>query len=68
MKELQGFIKKLKDIIRCQYNGLHITAFTSLNNLLGIDEENNIVSRLITKFIHKNSLNDNVCAKIPLSP
>ena len=46
MKELQGFIKKLKDIIRCQYNGLHITAFTSLNNLLGIDEENNIVSRV----------------------
>ncbi len=22
----------------------------------------------VFKFIHKNSLNDNVCAKIPLSP
>ena len=27
-----------------------------------------VIKKFINKFIHKNSLNDNVCAKIPLSP
>lgn len=55
IEKLKDIIDKLKDIIRNQYNGLHTTAFTSLNNLLGINEDNDIVSRLIIKSIPHNS-------------
>lgn len=55
IQELKDIINKIKGIIRNQYNGLHSTAFTSLNNLLGIDDKNDVVSRLIIKTISTNS-------------
>ena len=55
IKELKDIIEKIKDIIRNQYNGMHSTAFTSFNNLLGIEEENDVVSRLIITRIPANS-------------
>ena len=55
IKELKEIIEKIKDIIRNQYNGMHSTAFTSFNNLLGIEEENDVVSRLIITRIPANS-------------
>lgn len=44
-------IDKLKNIVRNQYNGLHSTAFTSLNNLLGINSDDDVLSCLIIKKI-----------------
>ena len=37
---------------------------SALVTLLGVGD----IKCYYIKFIHKNSLNDNVCAKIPLSP
>lgn len=51
VKELKDIVKKIKDILRNEYNGLHSTAFASLNNLLGIDDEHDVASRLIIKRI-----------------
>ena len=55
IKKLRDTIDKIKAILRSQYNGLHSTAFTSLNNLLGIDDEHDVAERLIIKKIPANS-------------
>ncbi len=53
--KLEDIIKKTKEILRNQYNGLHSTAFTSLNNLLGIDDQHDVAECLIIKKIPANS-------------
>lgn len=55
LKELKDIIEKIKDILRNEYNGLHSTAFTSFNNLLGIDDVHDVTSCLIIKKIPANS-------------
>lgn len=55
VKDLKDIIGRIKDILRNEYNGLHSTAFTSLNNLLGIDDEHDVASRLIIKSIPAQS-------------
>lgn len=55
MKELKDIIEKIKDILRNEYNGLHSTAFTSFNNLLGIDDVHDVTSCLIIKRIPAKS-------------
>lgn len=55
VKDLKDTVEKIKDILRNEYNGLHSTAFTSLNYLLGIDDEHDVASRLIIKRVPAQS-------------